>query len=125
MAALSRQRTEPEEIGANLLRPRHVVGRRPADRDQGHAARRPRLYRNGGCCRAPTHLLARSRSLPCIDTVISAYRPKAQASYRTLQCQGDKVAAYGGLGVLATVLGVNYGKAASAGLNRKSLLILF
>ena len=50
-----------------------------------------------------------------IDTVISAYTPKAQASYSNFQ-SGDKVAAYGGLGVLATVLGVKYGKAASAGL---------
>jgi hypothetical protein len=58
-----------------------------------------------------------------IDTVISAYTPKAQASYSNFQ-SGDKVAAYGGLGVLATVLGVKYGKAASAGLLAVVLILL-
>ena len=58
-----------------------------------------------------------------IDTVISAYTPKAQASYSNFQ-SGDKVAAYGGLGVLATVLGVKYGKAASAGLIAVVLILL-
>jgi uncharacterized membrane-anchored protein len=58
-----------------------------------------------------------------LDQAISAYTPKAQASYSNFQ-SGDKVAAYGGLGVLATVLGVKYGKAATAGFIAVALLLL-
>jgi uncharacterized membrane-anchored protein len=49
-----------------------------------------------------------------VDQAAASYKPNPVTSYSAYQ-PGDKVAAYGGLGVLATVLGVKYGKAASAG----------
>jgi uncharacterized membrane-anchored protein len=50
-----------------------------------------------------------------LDQAIAAYTPKPTAEYTAYE-KGDKIAAYGGLGVLATVLGVKYGKAATAGI---------
>jgi uncharacterized membrane-anchored protein len=50
-----------------------------------------------------------------VDQAIGSYKPDPVASYSAFE-EGDKVAAYGGLGVLATVLGVKYGKVATAGL---------
>lgn len=50
-----------------------------------------------------------------VDEAVATYKPEMQSSYAAYQ-PGDKLATYGGLGVLATVLGVKYGKAASAGL---------
>lgn len=50
-----------------------------------------------------------------VDQAVSTYKPDATTSYAAYN-PGDKVAAYGGLGVLATVLGVKYGKAATVGI---------
>jgi uncharacterized membrane-anchored protein len=57
-----------------------------------------------------------------VDEAIGSYKPDPVASYSAFE-KGDKIAAYGGLGVLATVLGVKYGKAATAGL--LALLAIF
>jgi uncharacterized membrane-anchored protein len=53
----------------------------------------------------------------------AAYKPRAGAAYFDFS-SGDKVAGYGALGVLATMLGVKYGGAASAGLIALALLVL-
>jgi len=53
----------------------------------------------------------------------AAYKPQAGSSYFEYS-SGDKVAGYGALGVLATMLGVKYGGAASAGLIALALLVL-
>jgi uncharacterized membrane-anchored protein len=58
-----------------------------------------------------------------VDQAIAAYKPKPTAAYENFQ-SGDKVAVYGGLGVLATVLGVKYGKAATVGLLAGLALVL-
>jgi uncharacterized membrane-anchored protein len=50
-----------------------------------------------------------------VDEAISAYRPGTGSTYAEFS-SGDKVAGYGALGVLATLLGVKYGKAAVTGL---------
>jgi len=53
----------------------------------------------------------------------AAYKPQAGSSYFEFS-SGDKVAGYGALGVLATMLGVKYGGAASAGLIALLLVVL-
>jgi uncharacterized membrane-anchored protein len=53
----------------------------------------------------------------------AAYKPQAGSTYLEFS-SGDKVAGYGALGVLATMLGVKYGGAASAGLIALALLAL-
>ncbi|RAZ86946.1 hypothetical protein DPM33_26725 [Mesorhizobium hawassense] len=53
----------------------------------------------------------------------AAYKPQAGSSYFEFS-SGDKVAGYGALGVLATMLGVKYGGAASAGLIALALVVL-
>jgi uncharacterized membrane-anchored protein len=58
-----------------------------------------------------------------LDHAVAAYSSKPQAAYTNFE-SGDKVAAYGGLGVLATVLGVKYGKAATAGLVAMVIILL-
>jgi uncharacterized membrane-anchored protein len=58
-----------------------------------------------------------------LNQAIAAYTPKPMAAY-TAHEKGDKIAAYGGLGVLATVLGVKYGKAASVGVIAIVALVL-
>lgn len=50
-----------------------------------------------------------------IETVLASYEPTATNAYADFS-QGDKVAAAGVLGVLATLVGVKYGKAAAIGL---------
>ena len=47
--------------------------------------------------------------------MVAVCSSKPHAAYTSFE-SGDKVAAYGGLGILAAVLGVKYGKAAAAGL---------
>ena len=49
-----------------------------------------------------------------VDQAISVYKPNPTTEYASYN-KGDKVAAYGGMGVLATVVGVKYGKAAAVG----------
>ena len=58
-----------------------------------------------------------------VEASADAYKPKAGSSYFEFS-SGDKVAGYGALGVLATMLGVKYGKAAGAGLIALALLVL-
>jgi uncharacterized membrane-anchored protein len=53
----------------------------------------------------------------------AAYKPQAGAAYFDFS-SGDKIAGYGALGVLATMLGVKYGGAASAGLIALALVVL-
>ena len=53
----------------------------------------------------------------------AAYKPQAGSSYLEFS-SGDKVAGYGALGVLATMLGVKYGGAAGAGLIALALVVL-
>ena len=50
-----------------------------------------------------------------VDQATTAYKPDPKSTYASYQA-GDKVAACGGLGVLATVMGVKYGKTAAVGL---------
>jgi uncharacterized membrane-anchored protein len=50
-----------------------------------------------------------------VDQAVSIYKPNQTTEYASYT-PGDKVAAYGGMGVLATVLGVKYGKAATVGM---------
>lgn len=54
---------------------------------------------------------------------INSYKPLAGTSYAEF-VSGDKVAGYGALGVLATMLGVKYGKGVFAGVAAIALLIL-
>jgi uncharacterized membrane-anchored protein len=58
-----------------------------------------------------------------VSEATAAYRPQPVAAYESFQ-KGDQIAAYGGLGVLATVLGVKYGKAATVGLLAGLALLL-
>ena len=62
---------------------------------------------------------------------VASYKPDPETAYSDLRQGRDKVAAVGGLGVLATVLGVKYGKVAAVGavglsvcLKGKALLLL-
>ncbi|WP_370212464.1 DUF2167 domain-containing protein [Roseovarius sp.] len=50
-----------------------------------------------------------------INAVLDKYQPKAQEEYSAFS-SGDKVAAVGAVGVLASLLGVKYGKGAATGL---------
>lgn len=58
-----------------------------------------------------------------VAAATAAYVPKAGDSYAEFT-SGDPVAGYGAVGVLAAMLGVKYGKAASAGLIAVALLFL-
>ena len=58
-----------------------------------------------------------------VEASTAAYLPRVGTSY-TEFVSGDKVAGYGALGVLATMLGVKYGKAASVGLFALALVVL-
>ena len=65
-----------------------------------------------------------------VAKTVASYKPDPETAYSDFR-QGDKVAAVGGLGVLATVLGVKYGKVAAVGavgllgmLKGKALLLL-
>jgi len=57
-----------------------------------------------------------------VDQAVSIYKPNVGSSYFQFE-SGDKVAAYGALSVFAGILGVKYGKAASAGLIAAALLL--
>jgi uncharacterized membrane-anchored protein len=67
--------------------------------------------------------LARSKLEAVVQNVLSGYTPNATQSYSEFRT-GDKVAAAGAVGVLATLLGVKYGKAAAAGLFAIALIFL-
>jgi uncharacterized membrane-anchored protein len=58
-----------------------------------------------------------------VEASTAAYKPQLGSSYFEFS-SGDKVAGYGALGVLATMLGIKYGKAAGAGLIALTLLVL-
>ena len=58
-----------------------------------------------------------------VDQVMSSYKPTLGNSYSEWS-PSDKVASYGALGVFAGMLGVKYGKVATAGLFAAALLIL-
>ena len=58
-----------------------------------------------------------------VEAVLSGYSPAADQSYFDFR-QGDKVAAAGALGVLATLVGVKYGKAIVAGFMVIALALL-
>ena len=58
-----------------------------------------------------------------VAAATAAYVPKLGDSYAEFT-SGDRVAGYGAVGVLATMLGVKYGKAATAGLIAAALLFL-
>lgn len=58
-----------------------------------------------------------------VEISLSAYNPAEQQSYFDFQ-DGDKVAAVGAVGVLASLVGVKYGKAATAGILAVLLVIL-
>lgn len=58
-----------------------------------------------------------------VAAATASYKPKAETDYAQF-VSGDKVASYGALGVLATMLGVKYGKAATAGLLAIALVVL-
>jgi uncharacterized membrane-anchored protein len=57
-----------------------------------------------------------------IDDVLVSYEPTANQSYIDFS-SGDKIAAVGAVGVLASLLGVKYGKAAASGLI--AILLIF
>jgi uncharacterized membrane-anchored protein len=57
-----------------------------------------------------------------VEISLNAYLPKTQQAYFDFQ-DGDKVAAVGALGVLATLVGVKYGKATATGI--MAILLLF
>jgi uncharacterized membrane-anchored protein len=54
---------------------------------------------------------------------VDLYKPNLGSSYAEFT-SGDKVAAYGAVGVFATLLGVKYGKAAAAGFMAIALVLL-
>lgn len=58
-----------------------------------------------------------------VDQAVSMYKPDTGSSYFQFE-SGDNVATYGALSVFAGILGVKYGKAASAGLIAAALLFL-
>ncbi|MEQ9126253.1 MAG: DUF2167 domain-containing protein, partial [Alphaproteobacteria bacterium] len=58
-----------------------------------------------------------------VERTIAAYRSEPGAAYVDFR-DGDKVAAVGALGVLATVMGVKYGKGALAGILAAAFLIV-
>lgn len=58
-----------------------------------------------------------------VEVSLDAYQPEAKQAYFDFQ-DGDKVAAVGALGVLATLVGVKYGKAAATGILAIALLFL-
>ena len=58
-----------------------------------------------------------------IEKTLATYRPKQNQSYFDFQ-DGDKVAAAGAVGVLATLLGVKYGKGAATGILAVALVLL-
>jgi uncharacterized membrane-anchored protein len=58
-----------------------------------------------------------------VEVSLSAYRANSQQSYFDFQ-DGDKVAAVGAMGVLASLVGVKYGKAAAGGILALALVFL-
>lgn len=56
-----------------------------------------------------------SQMVAIINDVLDKYQPKPQEEYSAFS-SGDKVAAVGAVGVLATLVGVKYGKGAATGL---------
>ena len=58
-----------------------------------------------------------------VGQAVGAYKAKAASGYADFQ-EGDQIAAYGGLGVLAAVLGVKFGKVATVGLFAGLALLL-
>ena len=58
-----------------------------------------------------------------VEISLEAYRPEAKQAYFDFQ-DGDKVAAVGAMGVLATLVGVKYGKAAAAGIFAIAMVFL-
>lgn len=58
-----------------------------------------------------------------VERAMGSYHPKPEAAY-TSYISGDKVAAVGAAGVLATLLGVKYGKAAAAGVFAVALIFI-
>jgi uncharacterized membrane-anchored protein len=58
-----------------------------------------------------------------VGQAVGAYKAKGASGYADFQ-EGDQIAAYGGLGVLAAVLGVKFGKVATVGLFAGLLLLL-
>lgn len=58
-----------------------------------------------------------------VEISLNAYQPVAKQAYFDFE-DGDKVAAVGAIGVLATLVGVKYGKAAATGLFAIALLFL-
>jgi uncharacterized membrane-anchored protein len=77
----------------------------------------------------PFRIIPDDSSLPeaelqrLVEVSLNAYQPEAQQSYLDFE-NGDKVAAVGALGVLATLVGVKYGKAAATGLLAIGLILL-
>lgn len=66
--------------------------------------------------------ISQSMMVSTINTVLDKYQPKPQEDYSSF-VSGDKIAAVGAVGVLATLAGVKYGKAAT-GLLVGLLLVL-
>ena len=58
-----------------------------------------------------------------VDDTLAPYSPAPDESYAAFET-GDKIAAAGAVGVLATLVGVKYGKTAFAGLAAIALLVL-
>jgi uncharacterized membrane-anchored protein len=58
-----------------------------------------------------------------VEISLNAYQPVSKQSYLDFQ-DGDKVAAVGAMGVLATLVGVKYGKAAATGILALVLVFL-
>lgn len=58
-----------------------------------------------------------------VEVSLNAYQPETKQAYFDFQ-DGDKVAAVGAIGVLATLVGVKYGKAAATGFVAILLLLL-
>lgn len=56
-----------------------------------------------------------SQMVATINAVLDKYQPKPQEEYSAFS-SGDKVAAVGAVGVLATLVGVKYGKGAATGI---------
>ncbi|MCK5621429.1 MAG: DUF2167 domain-containing protein [Alphaproteobacteria bacterium] len=66
--------------------------------------------------------LSESELQRLVEISLDAYQPEAKQAYFDFQ-DGDKVAAVGAIGVLATLVGVKYGKAAATGF--VAILLLF
>lgn len=58
-----------------------------------------------------------------VETTLDSYQPNNEESYGEFR-SGEKIAGYGALGVLATLMGVKYGKAVATGLFAVGLILL-